>query len=407
MKQKIQLQYSGIPLVDNAWGGLYEGGTYILIGAHKSGKTLLALQFAHESVKQKQVCLYFTTMRPKDLMIQASAIDFDLQSCMNKNQIVVVRVSPPTGLQGIENQDDFLKEYLKDIVTVVEQYQPNKVVFDEITSFVGFSDLDLLKNVFLDTSEKIEDKEITSLYLLAEPVTQAAQNVVDTIASNSTGVIFLNRHNKVTESNQGGEIIITPNIGHAEGQFKTVYYIEPYKGITVREAAQKAPLVSQEVMVTEEEGYKPLSEIEITGENYFYSSYYNLNDFSLIVNNQVALYKSTGKTFTLISFKLHADAEKESLLTTNQLKNAIRLSTDRKDKICTLSNKIIVLITKDEKSLNAMLARVISNLPVTDADYIKKISDYISILSVRVDDSINNADDLFNKLKIDLSQVPG
>ena len=78
MKKKIQLLPSGISLVDSAWGGFYRGGTYMLIGAHKTGRTLLGLQFALESAKQKEVCLYFTNMRPKDLMIQAASIDFDL-----------------------------------------------------------------------------------------------------------------------------------------------------------------------------------------------------------------------------------------------------------------------------------------------------------------------------------------
>ena len=128
MKKKIQLITSGISIVDNAWGGFYRGGTYLLIGPRKSGRTLLGLQFAKECVKQKEVCLYFTSMRPKDLMIQAASIDFDLQYCMNQNQVIVVRVAPPVDLNEVANSDEFLVEYLRDIVTVVEQYQPNKML---------------------------------------------------------------------------------------------------------------------------------------------------------------------------------------------------------------------------------------------------------------------------------------
>ena len=65
MNQKIQLLTSGIPLVDDKWGGFYRGGTYLLVGARKSGRTLLSLQYAMECAKQKNVCLYFTSMRPK------------------------------------------------------------------------------------------------------------------------------------------------------------------------------------------------------------------------------------------------------------------------------------------------------------------------------------------------------
>src|SRR5512147_2191525 len=99
MKKKIQLVSSGISIVDNAWGGFYRGGTYLLVGPRKSGRTLLGLQFAKESIKQKEICLYFTSMRPKDLMIQAASIDFDLQNYMNQNQVIVVRVAPPMGIR--------------------------------------------------------------------------------------------------------------------------------------------------------------------------------------------------------------------------------------------------------------------------------------------------------------------
>jgi circadian clock protein KaiC len=143
MKKKIQLIPSGISLVDNAWGGFYRGGTYLLIGQRKSGRTLTGLQYAMECANQKEVCLYFTSMRPKDLMIQAASIDFDLQQFMNQNLIIVVRVAPPSDIYEVGDADNFLVEYLNDIVTVVEQYQPNKIVFDELTPFIGFYNINL------------------------------------------------------------------------------------------------------------------------------------------------------------------------------------------------------------------------------------------------------------------------
>ena len=44
--KKLNLIPTGISLVDKAWGGFYKGGTYLLLGQKKSGKTLLGLQFA-------------------------------------------------------------------------------------------------------------------------------------------------------------------------------------------------------------------------------------------------------------------------------------------------------------------------------------------------------------------------
>ncbi len=77
---KIHILPTGISLVDKAWGGFYLGASYCLIGPHKSGKSMLGLHFARECARQKQVCLYFTTRKPKDLLIQAATIDFDIQA---------------------------------------------------------------------------------------------------------------------------------------------------------------------------------------------------------------------------------------------------------------------------------------------------------------------------------------
>jgi len=407
MKKKIQLIQSGITLVDNGWGGFYRGGTYLLIGPRKSGRTLLALQYAMECAKQKEVCLFFTSMRPKDLMIHASSIDFDLQYYMNQNLVIVVRVAPPSDLYGVGNPDDFLVEYLNDIVTVVEQYQPNKIVFDELTPFIGFNNINLLQDVFVHTTESIEESGITSLFVLGEPATPLANSVVDALATYSTGIIFLQKKDSEPNTYQGGEMTITPNIGHAEGQIKSNYFIEPYKGIMVDYKPRKTSVSSDKTYTPKKEfKYKSLADIELPKENYSISSIYSLDDFKLILNNQIALYKSTGQVFSVISFKLDILAEQNGILTLNQLQNAIRLSTDKKDKICVLNNKVILLVIRDDqKGFNSLLGKIKANLPSVDPNFLNNVVQYISVYSAKIDENVSTADDIFRQILSE--EIPG
>jgi len=410
MDKKIQLLQSGIPLVDRAWGGFYRGGTYLLLGAHKSGKTLLSLQYAMECARQKEICLYFTSMRPKDLMIQAASIDFDLQNYMNQNQIIVVRVAPPSDLYEVNNPDDFLVEYMNDIITVVKQYQPNKIVFDELTPFVGFLDLGLLQQSFSRTCEEIEEAGITSLFLLGDPATPTTQSIVDSIASLSTGMIYLKKYEDSSGMSKTGEITINPNIGHTEGQFTSNYQIEPYKGITVDFVATDTILRTKtaENKMEQPENipskYKSLADMDIPIDTTAFNSYYSLNDFKLILNNQIAMFNSTGQVFTILSFHLDTLAEKKGLLTIIQLQNAIRLSTDKKDKICTLNNKVIVLLIKeDRKGIASLIARIKSNLPRHNKEYLLEVVKYMSVCTIKVDETVKNADDIFEQI---LSEEP-
>lgn len=409
MRKKIQVIPSGIQIVDSAWGGFYRGGTYLLIGPRKSGRTLLGLQYAMECARQKEVCLYFTSMRPKDLMIHAASIDFDLQHYMNQNLIIVVRVAPPSDLYEVGNPDEFLMEYMNDIVTVVEQYQPNKIVFDELTPFVGFNNLSLLEDTFLRTTETIEDSGITSVFIIGEPATQGSKAVIDSLVSHTTGIIYLKKEESDVRKEHAGQITITPNIGHTEGKFTYPYSIEPYKGINVH-FKEPAPIerIAPANTIPSKKGmkYKSLADIDIASESYSLSNFYDVNDFYLILNNQIALYKSTGQVFTIISFKLEEEAVKNGLLTVNQLANGIRLATDRKDKICIIANTVVLLVTKEDyRGLAGLIAKVKNNLPSSDPLFVAEVLKYISVYTVKVDDSINSADDLFLLLMNDEPQA--
>ena len=403
MNKKIQLILSGIPLVDDYWGGLYRGGTYLLVGARKSGRTLLALQYAGESAKHKDVCLYFTSMRPKDLMIQAASIDLDLQGYMNQNLIIVVRVAPPADLYEAGNSDSFLAEYMNDIVTVVDQYKPNKIVFDELTPFVGFKNISLLQQSFSNMCEAIEENGITSLFIIGEPGDDGSQNILDCLVSNATGVIQLEKTEETkSTADQIGKIIITPNIGHTEGKFTSSYKVEPYKGVVISHPKPRSlefeagPRQSSELS---KKKYKTLAEVDVPSENISFTSYYNENDFKLILNNQIALYKSTGQVFTLMSFRVDRFAENEGWLSLTQLQSAIRLATDRKDKICIINSDVVVLITReDQKSVIGIIGKVKANLPVSRTKELNELLKHISVYIVKVDEKTQNADDLLQQL---------
>lgn len=399
MVSSVKRIASGFSFIDRNWGGVYRGGSYLVVGPRKSGRTLLGLQFALEAAKSAEVCLYFTIMRPKDLMIQAASLNFDIQSYMNQNLIIVVRVAAPNEIYEVYNPDDYLVEYFNDIMTVVDQYHPSRIIFDELTPFVGFRNLDYLRDTFLHTLEYIEDSDITSLFVISEPATQKANSIVEGLSQFVTGIISLKKENQRGERFQGGMVSIIPNVGHTEGQFTSEYRIEPYKGITTEFSPNEKTLTETYEMPlpmppVRRDFSKP-TKIDIPSEPYAFSNVYNYNDFLLILNNQIALYKSTGQIFNLVSFKLDPSAQVKGLLSVNQLQNAVRQSTNKKDKICAIENKVIVLLVRGNmKSVVDLMSNVQNNLPSKDDNYIQAIQDYISIFNSEIDERVENAESM-------------
>ena len=399
MVSSVKRIASGFNFIDRNWGGVYRGGSYLIIGPRKSGRTLLGLQFALEAAKSSDVCLYFTIMRPKDLMIQAASLNFDIQSYMNQNLIIVVRVAPPNDLYEMYSPDDYLVEYFNDIITVVEQYHPSRIIFDELTPFVGFRNLDYLRDTFLHTLEYIEDNDITSMFVISEPATQKASSIVDGLSQFVTGVIQMKKEEQKSGRFHGGLVSIIPNVGHTEGQFAAEYRIEPYKGITTEFSREDSTLVETgeipSIIPTVRRDISKPTKIEAPTEPYAFSNIYNYNDFLLILNNQIALYKSTGQIFNLISFKLDPTAQVNGLLSINQLQNSIRQSTSKKDKICLIENKVIVLLVRGNiKSVIELMSDVQKHFPSQDPNYIRVIQDYISIFNTEIDERVDNAESM-------------
>ncbi len=416
MNNAVHLIPFGLSIVDQNWGGIYRGGSYLAIGPRKSGRTLLGLQYALEAAKAQEVCLYFTNMRPKDLMIQAASINFDIQSYMNQNLIIVVRVAPPNDIYEMANPDGALVEYLNDIVTVVNQYGPSRIIFDELTPYIGFKNIGLLRDAYLRTLETIEDLDITSLFIVSEPAAERSQLIIDTLAQYSTGIIFLKKD--ITKGlYQGGKIIISPNVGHNEGQFSSEYSIEPYKGLTIVKDESKpkqehkdfdspdtlyARGINKEKARAEQKiEHSNKSNTSGSPDMLAFSNFYKESDFKLILNNQIALFRSTGQKFAILTLKIDQAAQAKSIISINRLLNTTKLSTEKKDKICLIDNQIIILIARStDQSIINVINKIKSNLPTNDPTYVANVMDDISVLSVEVNETVTSADSIMNYLLI-------
>ena len=397
MKNKLQVFPSGNPLVDMTWGGFYRGGTYFLLGPKKSGRSIFALQYAVQEVSTKETCLYFSSFRPKDLLINAAAINIDLQYYITQNLFTLVRVTPAKNIEYAKDPDSFMIEYIRDLKSVIDQYNPNRIVFDELTPFIGFKDLGLLKDTFLETIDYIEEKGITSLFIISEPVTPAANKIVSSLLSLSTGYISLEKEEGFINKRSPGTIKITPNVGHVEGEFSCSCYIEPDKGIQV----DYKPEVSVRGISSFDDkrsSYFSISDISQLQASTPASSFYTIDDFKLLMNNQIAYYKQTGQASTLVAVILDNKVEKSNLLTVKQLANSIRLSIDKKDKICILRNMVLILFTKEDRNVSTLTNSIINNLFENNPQYLNKIAQYISLFSIKTDKGTHNAEDMFKQL---------
>ncbi|MFN3695196.1 MAG: ATPase domain-containing protein, partial [Ignavibacterium sp.] len=277
----------------------------------------------------------------------------------------------------------------------------SRLVFDEITPYVEFEDPVKLREIFSNTFEQIEDFGVTSLLVIREPASASTQMIYNILNTYATGVIQLSKKTDSNGSTKSGIIDIQPNIGHTEGRFKAHYSIEPYKGITTD---FKIPKTKEKEKTFEKIGnYIPLSEIKTSGEEITIPNFYSLDDFKLILNNQLAMYKTTGQIFTLVSFKLASKENRNTSLTINQLKNVIRISAEKKDKICQVDDQICVLLVKeDPKSISDFITKIKLNLPTDDSAEKDLMASDVFFYYLKVSDNFDNADQMLAKIHFEV-----
>jgi circadian clock protein KaiC len=229
MQKKLQLVSSGISLIDEGWGGLYKGSNYLLIGAHKSGKTNFGLNFVLEGAAQKERCLYFTSKSDQDLFNLAVWMNLDLQAYIDQKLITIVRIFPPDRSFPNVNSDLELAEYFDDITRTIDQFFPSRIVFDEITPFLGFKDETLLKLILDKFHDNLEYHQITGIITASEPVTDSMSALLQNLADVSNGLIYLDKE----INDLYGTISLLPYIEHKSGEIKSNYIFDGQKGFKI------------------------------------------------------------------------------------------------------------------------------------------------------------------------------
>ena len=62
-----------------------------------------------------------------------------------------------------------------EIVSVIEEYDVDKIIFDDFTPFIDFNRPSPLKDAFHNLTGTLEEKFMTSLFILSEPANGFAE----------------------------------------------------------------------------------------------------------------------------------------------------------------------------------------------------------------------------------------
>ena len=126
---------SGIRPIDERIGGVLAGRPHIVTGGPGSGKTALALQFAHAGLQRREGVLVLTDARPDDLRSLARHIGLDLDAYIRAGRLLLLRYRDGfTSRFAFAATPDLAADHLQ---RFAEQVNPARVVVDSFAPFLA------------------------------------------------------------------------------------------------------------------------------------------------------------------------------------------------------------------------------------------------------------------------------
>ncbi len=242
----------GIDVIDNAWGGLYRGGSYLVYGRAASGRGLLTLMFAHTGSALGESTLFISPDRHKDLMIQAASIGFNLKEAHEAGDVRLVRVPPLLDLQSMG--DDGVSRALWDLVTLIRQHRPTRLVMNDFMPFVAFRSYDRFRTEFIQFLEQIDSLDTTTILVMPEPANEQSGRVIEFMASQMTGSIRIELGDQSVPTTMR-RISLIPHIGHIKREVVDYWDLENLSVPTRIEQQPKESVPSPEKAESEPEGF--------------------------------------------------------------------------------------------------------------------------------------------------------
>ena len=158
---------TGIPSLDTMFqgGGYMRGSTILVSGTAGTGKTSLGAAFAVASCKREERCLLLSYEESSGQLVKnMSSIGFNLGPLVKKGLLKMVSTRP--SFFGLEM-------HLLDLYKILEEFKPQSVVIDPLTSLIGEGKQREIQSMITRMIDLLKSRGITgfftSLVSSAEP----------------------------------------------------------------------------------------------------------------------------------------------------------------------------------------------------------------------------------------------
>jgi len=159
--------------IDRRIKKLLECKNILLFGPHNSGKTFTSIKYSLYEISGNK-SIHFTSTSKQDIIEKISLLSPEIKKIMNRNLFIFQ--APTPNING--PSDELCSKIIMGILNPVIELKPNRIVIDEITPYLAFTNLNHLKKIINKLVNYLRGNNISFLITAAEPVSPRASAVI-------------------------------------------------------------------------------------------------------------------------------------------------------------------------------------------------------------------------------------
>jgi circadian clock protein KaiC len=146
---------TGIASLDEMFGGkgFFKGSSILVSGSAGTGKTSISANFANETCRRKEKCIFFAFEEsPQQIIRNMRSIGLNLDQHVKKGLLQFHSFRP--GLYGLEM-------HLSNMYKLIKKFKPQTVILDPITNLVSVGLLNEVNSMLLRLIDHLQNEGIT------------------------------------------------------------------------------------------------------------------------------------------------------------------------------------------------------------------------------------------------------
>ncbi len=218
---------SGVCFLDELYGGVYAGRSFLVSGRTGTGKSTLGFQFVRQGLQQDERCLILSTMAANDLSILAEALGFPFAMAMDEGNLVLLEYQSFIPGKGISEWGTLPPEGFSQLKEIIEANSVKRVVLDTVLPWIAMPSQERLAEHIFSFVRSLDRLGITTMMTIPKPVSSMAFRLKKSLEEVTPISILLN----TTEEEDRFTWQAVKYLGEKKPSGMVSYAIVPRKGL--------------------------------------------------------------------------------------------------------------------------------------------------------------------------------